>query len=1226
MSYPSLAIEPGCDALTAYGWGVVRSAVPTEDKQGADTMKYVVELDGWDMANASTAKLYCTAGAIIRNSMYDVGSCLMTKYGSGVLLQYRRSDDLFVVRLWQTFGEGSATAYMTRADIVGKIAAATGTRVVTPLGEGFVSAVLRRAIGSDAASSFYIYNVSLHYGAAYMNAQSILCKEAAVIPAADHLSQQMSRSNRLMKGVQERYGGGAMAALEPLKQSWEKISKGGSSVTDILKERSRQLQQTIRGLDTRSLEDKLRDRVAQEVADREHIESLLAEGKRRVAELIESAEKRDELSQDTRSTLKNYLSLGMTQVDGAVARLKEEATDEEKLLIAEVVHAKEDLEKSLTVMKDIAESDPVLKEIYDKIGDASARAKSRTHDIEEELKNTAAVQTLTEGAHTFSQKLDAIMVTPESSRLKELGSRVLNSIGKQGEEKGRELLDGVKSRVMSKLSQDDHNSSVMQSVEARIAEELNKWKQGEYQNVSSKVNESISTVNFLLGVISEGSVEAPTSKEVVSAALSRYSVSRDFAASPKAFMWRKLLGALVAMKAKEEELKGVAITGEEFVRQFRVPPEVAARRALSTYAKPRVAQLTKFIDSKLDPKYADAAAPITSLVNEIASGRFDLDVAVKAAKDSLNSKGMALVAAEVLKQGDKVVGALEALSSSDTVQLAMIRLQDMDIESTLGDTIKKFDSNKALNLAEGVLTNAEARAQLINDTKDRVLEFLLENLPTMTVPDIQGVKDDVQFAITGLDMSGFKLRKEDVKVEVGSSLKEELFSCTAVGIRAKFARVRWKYEQLYFPYLSGSGLADANVINASVRLGMKLVRVPKGLVRAIRGSSTDSPDLLAAPTAEDEENFYRMFPKLRAPVEAIRNGMNDLADAQMHVATTGGASPSASADSAVAARIWSDYLDWEPVLVLSSKVIAMESLELNIEDSSLSWLYNLLASVFSGLIREYVCTSLRDVVSAHSAMLLGSVNSVAAKNWAAIKQIVGADISALPVASMADVAALMGPPIVERPVEIIAREYKLKFSEPGSIGLKMNIFKTEPAVNSTASPSAPKAGCRVHVSGTMPGSPAEKTLREKGLLAYYANAKIVSVNAKPVQGMEEEELLQYLKSVRPLFLTIRLERNSWEALGQAKQRVRAIETSGSPRAGGAPVQGSSLDGVRTYHKGDAKILSATALSRSNQHLAVGKRKLRVVTLDFHEGPLGIFCFLRCFFMLPYILIIYAYLL
>jgi hypothetical protein len=45
-------------------------------------------------------------------------------------------------------------------------------------------------------------------------------------------------------------------------------------------------------------------------------------------------------------------------------------------------------------------------------------------------------------------------------------------------------------------------------------------------------------------------------------------------------------------------------------------------------------------------------------------------------------------------------------------------------------------------------------------------------------------------------------------------------------------------------------------------------------------------------------------------------------------------------------------IEWEPALVLSSKVITMESLELNIENSTLAWLYNLLASVFAGIILE----------------------------------------------------------------------------------------------------------------------------------------------------------------------------------------------------------------------------------------------------------------------------------
>ena len=130
--------------------------------------------------------------------------------------------------------------------------------------------------------------------------------------------------------------------------------------------------------------------------------------------------------------------------------------------------------------------------------------------------------------------------------------------------------------------------------------------------------------------------------------------------------------------------------------------------------------------------------------------------------------------------------------------------------------------------------------------------------------------------------------------------------------------------------------------------------------------------------------------------------------------------------------------------MLSSRHISMESLDLNIENSNLAWLYNLLASVFAGLIKEYVCNSLRDVVASHSAMLLGSINGMTSGYWPLIKQIMSITIDGLPIASTADVAALMGPPIDDRAVEMIPREYTLKFAEVGTLGLKMHMYKEEP--------------------------------------------------------------------------------------------------------------------------------------------------------------------------------------
>lgn len=44
-----------------------------------------------------------------------------------------------------------------------------------------------------------------------------------------------------------------------------------------------------------------------------------------------------------------------------------------------------------------------------------------------------------------------------------------------------------------------------------------------------------------------------------------------------------------------------------------------------------------------------------------------------------------------------------------------------------------------------------------------------------------------------------------------------------------------RYEQLFFPYFRGSGRASARIINASLQLAFRLVRVPAGTTAALSG-------------------------------------------------------------------------------------------------------------------------------------------------------------------------------------------------------------------------------------------------------------------------------------------------------------------------------------------------------------------------------------------------------
>jgi hypothetical protein len=46
---------------------------------------------------------------------------------------------------------------------------------------------------------------------------------------------------------------------------------------------------------------------------------------------------------------------------------------------------------------------------------------------------------------------------------------------------------------------------------------------------------------------------------------------------------------------------------------------------------------------------------------------------------------------------------------------------------------------------------------------DSCLDFLLDYLPSMPIPPITGLKDNVEYTISQLDMSGFKLNKVHAK-------------------------------------------------------------------------------------------------------------------------------------------------------------------------------------------------------------------------------------------------------------------------------------------------------------------------------------------------------------------------------------------------------------------------------------------------------------------------------
>jgi hypothetical protein len=120
-------------------------------------------------------------------------------------------------------------------------------------------------------------------------------------------------------------------------------------------------------------------------------------------------------------------------------------------------------------------------------------------------------------------------------------------------------------------------------------------------------------------------------------------------------------------------------------------------------------------------------------------------------------------------------------------------------------------------------------------------------------------------------------------------------------ISALFNDAVWSFEQTYLPYLKGSGLVDARMSDGAIRLVFELRRRQK--ITSILGSSSC--------------NF--------------------------------------------------DPSEWEPVLCLHDRTCSIGSVELNMQGGTrLAWVVNKLASVFKGVLRDYVVRTILSILTEKS--------------------------------------------------------------------------------------------------------------------------------------------------------------------------------------------------------------------------------------------------------------------
>eukprot|EP00540_Astrosyne_radiata_P006689 CAMPEP_0116828838 /NCGR_PEP_ID=MMETSP0418-20121206/3866_1 /TAXON_ID=1158023 /ORGANISM="Astrosyne radiata, Strain 13vi08-1A" /LENGTH=809 /DNA_ID=CAMNT_0004457747 /DNA_START=1 /DNA_END=2430 /DNA_ORIENTATION=+ len=342
----------------------------------------------------------------------------------------------------------------------------------------------------------------------------------------------------------------------------------------------------------------------------------------------------------------------------------------------------------------------------------------------------------------------------------------------------------------------------------------------------------------------------------------------------------------------------------------------------------------------------------------------------------LNDDSVVAAGETLVKHGEIALDAIEGISGNKIAGdvLKVAEKAGITKESVMSQ-IEALNVNELLDTAGSAVTDEKARKELVSSATDTALDFVLKILPSMPVPPFDGVRDGLVYHLSNLSMEGFKVKKEDIGVEIAGMRatknvekmmepereltpeeqyvtvvhdgemkfeKREEFESRTVkatelliidvrGISATLEDAVWSFEQTYMPYWKGNGKANVRLSDGSIRLQFEL----------------------------------RKRPKQQADEEELEEGVEP---------------------------------EWEPVLCLHDRSCSIGQIELVLQgEGRLTWIINKLASIFKGPLRDYVVRTIVSVLTNQSGYILENLNSNLAPFWGLILRTTGLSLDELVV-------------------------------------------------------------------------------------------------------------------------------------------------------------------------------------------------------------------------------------
>ena len=210
--------------------------------------------------------------------------------------------------------------------------------------------------------------------------------------------------------------------------------------------------------------------------------------------------------------------------------------------------------------------------------------------------------------------------------------------------------------------------------------------------------------------------------------------------------------------------------------------------------------------------------------------------------------------------------------------------------------------------------------------------------------------------------------------------------------------------------------------------------------------------------------------------------------------------PAQVADASVALALSarrrnSENGDPEPVVALTRCDVAIDDLELTMDEHRFSWVFNSLAGLFRDQIRDYVCEALRDLVVDKSRDLLEPINALLGASWAPLRR-------ALDLPDVADLPRLEG--------DCAAGDVDVTLRAPGPLGLELAQHPDDPR--------------HLAVAGLVAGGQCAAALAQQGFSADdVVGARLVSVDGADARDLARDDTVVRVTSpARPRVLGLEL--------------------------------------------------------------------------------------------------------